>query len=343
VGINLLFTSSPLYDPLVTAPGAGGDKVTHVEVFEDDPASSGMDWISQGHIYSKLAAFQPYYRWQVNIEDNQPIDAPAQRSLRIFAGLLAEDDCWNPYGTVFAQLFCFFNANLAGYVPAYGPDDYVGEIFAFNTTQANLGTEFGLLGFADDNWVDGTQTHVFEFGAAEYRELGYGLSDTAVHEFGHHVGMSHPHDGYDWEWDLDYGSGGDLYFAFSGDESNTVMSYISLAGSFGQFDQDNMYRYETAGYLNLAAELLDDVLAHADATSVKGLVKLGTTKAKVAVDAFYQWKYLKAAQNARLAYEAIATAAERLGIPLAQEKPALQFTPNLDVPHEGDPIRYPDK
>jgi len=54
-----------------------------------------------------------------------------------------------------------------------------------------------LLGFADDNWVDGTQTHVFMFDTPEDRALGYGFTTTAIHEFGHHIGMSHPHDGYD--------------------------------------------------------------------------------------------------------------------------------------------------
>jgi hypothetical protein len=45
VAINLLFTTSPLYDPLVTTPGVGGSKIKHIELFEDDPASLGADWI----------------------------------------------------------------------------------------------------------------------------------------------------------------------------------------------------------------------------------------------------------------------------------------------------------
>jgi hypothetical protein len=82
------------------------------------------------------------------------------------------------------------------------------------------------------------------------RGLGFGFSDTLVHEVGHHIGMSHPHDGYDSELGLDYGPGGATYFAWSGDESCTVMHYLALSASFGQFDMDNMYRWETAGYVN---------------------------------------------------------------------------------------------
>ena len=86
-----------------------------------------------------------------------------------------------------------------------------------------LGDQFGLLGFADDNWVDGTQSHVFMFDSPEYRALGYGFTTTGIHEFGHHIGMSHPHDGYDSEQDLDFGAAGPFEFAWSGDESNTAM------------------------------------------------------------------------------------------------------------------------
>ena len=149
-------------------------------------------------------------------------------------GTWSADDCWNEFGDPFAQLFCYFSANLTKYIPANRPRDYVGEIFAYNTTAASLGDQFGLLGFADDNWVDGTQTHVFMFDAPEYRELGFGFTTTGIHEFGHHIGMSHPHDGYDSELELDFDPGGPFEFAWSGDESHTVMRYLALpTGSAG--------------------------------------------------------------------------------------------------------------
>jgi hypothetical protein len=103
-----------------------------------------------------------------------------------------------------------------------------------------------------------------------------------------------------------------------------------------------MYRYETAGYLQATADLLAQVLADPDSTQVKGLVRLSAAKAKVAVGAFYTWNYQKAAWNARRAYEAIARAAQTLGIPLAAEEQLITAAPNLDVPHGGDPIRFPD-
>jgi hypothetical protein len=342
VAINLLFTSSPLYDPMVTAPGAGGDRVVHIDMFEDDPNSQGTDWIDTSLVERYFSKFQPYYDWDVNLVDYDPIDPEAQRAFRIFAGLLEEDDCWNNYGDPFAELFCFFDANLDQYVPPYDEADYVTAIFAFNTTGDNLGDQFGLLGFADDNWIDGTQTYVFQFDTAEYRDLGYGFTSTTVHEGGHHFGLSHPHDGYDSELGLDYGPADEFYYAWSGDESDTVMHYIALSNGFGQFDRDNMYRWETAGYLNWSSTLAAQILAHPDAHKVRKYISKAEDYAEEAFEDFYDWHYLAAVTNARKAYEQLGMAANELGIESPAGSIMLRIAPSTVPVHEGDPIRFPD-
>jgi hypothetical protein len=293
-------------------------------------------------VYDKLSSFEPYYNWGTALEDNNPIDAGAARALRIFSEVLAEDDCWNAFGTPFAELFCYFDENYGAYVPAYDPQDYVAAIFAFNTTGASLGSQFGLLGFSDDNWVDGTQTYVFEFDAAEYRDLGYGFSTTTVHESGHHFGLSHPHDGYDSEWGVDFGPGDAAYFAWSGDESNSIMAYIDLAVNFGQFNEDSMYRYEMAGYLNWANDLADDIKAHPQFARVQQLYKKANLFAMLAQQAFDKWDYLSAVRYAYNAYTLLQRAAAQLGLPLAHPAAEYRMAPSGQAPHEGDPIRYPD-
>ena len=65
VGIDLLFTTSPLYDPLVTAPDVGGSKVAHVAMLEDDPGSSGLRFINTAFARRELRSFEPYYSWKV--------------------------------------------------------------------------------------------------------------------------------------------------------------------------------------------------------------------------------------------------------------------------------------
>jgi hypothetical protein len=341
VGINLLFTSSPLYDPLVTAPGAGGKRIVHINMFEDDPNSTGTDWINIAEVAAQFESFQPYYDWEVNLVDHNPVDPGAEQALRIFAGLDTSEDCWIDFGTPFAQLFCYFDLNRADYIPPYAEADYVTGIFSYNTTADNLGDQFGLLGFADDNWIDGTQTYVFQFDSAEYRELGYGFTTTTVHEGGHHFGLSHPHDGYDSELGLDYGPADEFYYAWSGDESNTVMHYLGLSNGFGQFDRDNMYRYEMAGYLNWSNALLAEIQAHPRANEVRERISVANKFAQTALNAFDQWKYRQAAANARKAYEQLARAAARLGIETPSDAMML-VAPTVIPVHEGDPIRFPN-
>jgi len=342
VGIDLLFTTSPLYDPLVTAPEPGGRKVAHVAMLENEPGVSGLDWFHGAVAEREWRALQPYYSWKVGVTDTDPLDRGARKALAIFSGNSNAKDCWTPLGDTFAELFCYFDANLRRYIPKYGPRDYVGEVFSYSTTADSLGSMFGLLGFADDNWVDGTQTYEFVFGSSAYRELGYGLSSTIIHEFGHHIGMSHPHDGYDAESGADYDAAGETYFAWLGDESDTVMHYLSVSNGFGRHNQDNMYRWETAGYLNWANAVAGDILASPEAPRALTAVLLADRKARTAKDAFEAWRYLEAATSAREAYVTLKQAADSIGVVSAslaesQRLAALGIGPRKD----GCRPRYP--
>ena len=166
--------------------------------------------IDADFIHSKLRAFEPYYDWQVRVS-SRPSARPRRQagprasspacSSRTTAGMT--------FGDPFAELFCYFDANLDTYVPPT-PATTMSAGLRLQHHRGDMGDQFGLLGFADDNWVDGTQSFVFEFDSAEHRELGYGFSTTTIHEVGHHIGMSHPHDGYDSERSLDYDATGDF-------------------------------------------------------------------------------------------------------------------------------------
>ena len=46
------------------------------------------------------------------------------------------------------------------------------------------------LGYADDNWLDGTQSGVFSFVSPGIIESGYGLTTTMIHEYGHHSSLA---------------------------------------------------------------------------------------------------------------------------------------------------------
>jgi hypothetical protein len=330
VAIDLLFAPSPLTDPLITAPGALGRKIAEINMFEDD-AASGIDFIDTGFARESWERFQPYYAWRTVLRDVDPIDSGAKQSLNIFTGTSDDRGCRAPFGDPFAQLFCFFSEHIAAYVPSYAARDYVAPVFAFNTTDDGLGNQFGLLGFADDNWVDGTQTVVFAFNAASYRELGYGFTGTVIHEVGHHIGMSHPHDGFDPETGVDFDASGEFFFAWAGDESETVMHYLTLSNQFGEHNRDNMYRWETAGYLNLANALAGDILESPNASSVFVKLVAADALAAIAKSRLDRWDYLDAAERARAAYLTLVSAANDIGVSSARLETARRRLPPSQI------------
>lgn len=316
VAIDELFTPSPLFDPLLTAPGPDGRRVVHISMLEDDPANSGLDYLKAQYIRRKLRDFQPYYTWRVDVDDVAPIDPGAQRALRIWNGQLEADDCWNNYRGPFDELFCYFNEHMSEYVPTYPPNDYVAKVFAYSTTSENLDGGFPA-GFVTNNLVDGTQTHVIVVESPETHEMGFAFSAVIAHELGHHYGFSHPISGYDFEQDRLFNPLGDMFFVYVGNEVESMMAVSNLAPTFGQFDRDTMYRWETAGYLNRSNELLAAILAHPGADRFADRLQQADQQAGQARRAFAQWRYLDAASNAYRAYNIVAGVAQRLGVSVA--------------------------
>jgi hypothetical protein len=116
------------------------------------------------------------------------------------------------------------------------------------------------------------------------------------------------------EADLDFGSGGDFYFAWSGDESNTMMSYIDLNWDFSQFDRDNMNRYLTSIYINQANTILADIYASPKAGQVSSLLTSADNHAAAALSAYDSMNYAGAALHAKLAYNDVLSAAAQINV-----------------------------
>lgn len=277
------------------------------------------------------------------IEGRQPDRHGGQEGVpHLCRPLVREGECWEEYGDPFAQPYCHFAENTGQYYKDV-PKNYEAGTFAFFTTPRRMGDQAGLLGYADDNWVDGTQSFVFAFDDPETLAYGYGFTTTITHEVGHHLGLSHPHDGYDSETGLDYDALGDKYFAWVGDESDSIMQYIAVSNGFGQFDRDNMARFQFAGYANWTRSLLTAIRSDPRAADeVRPKLKAARTQLAAAVEAFYRWNYLKAADGARQAYEIVRRQANLLGVGESIRPRILQLPPSDAAPHEGDPIRFPE-
>ena len=211
VAIDLLFTTSPLYKPAISAPLIPSDVQLDINVFQIDPNDDGTAWFDLDLINSELNELQPLNTITSEL-NSQRFDSRFEKVYQCFYNDIS---CFGSrlFGIAFGIYSCTSKTRLSGSWRATG---LRGAGVRLNATD-DLFT--CCLGFADDNWADGTQSFVFAFDSPSVRDVsGYGFSTTVIHEVGHHLGMSHPHDGYDFGADVDFGPSDQFYFAWSGDE-----------------------------------------------------------------------------------------------------------------------------
>jgi hypothetical protein len=171
------------------------------------------------------------------------------------------------------------------------------------------------LGLADDDYITGTQSFVNAVVTPDLSQF-YGLTTTLIHEVGHHLAMSHPHDGYDFQDNIDFGTTGDFTYSWLGDQSNTMMSYIDLNWDFSQFDRDNMNRYLVTSYINQSNAILADLLKNPKANLVRGALRGADKAAEEALESYKDMRYLQASVAAKAAYKIVLESAKAIGVPL---------------------------
>lgn len=334
VALNLLFTTSPLYKPALSPPDLPNDIQLDINAF-DNAGVNVAALFDLPLINDELGELKP----DVTVSSELTIRDLAGRLERVYNCFAAdENSCFGNrlFNIAFGDLFLYFTDHLLRFLE--GDSDYELPIFAFyGAEDLEAG---GLLGFADDNWADGTQSYVFAFDDPFLESIGYGFTTTTIHEAGHHVGMSHPHDGYDSELDLDYGPGDAFYFAWSGDESNTIMSYIDLNWDFSQFDRDNMNRYMTATYLNTANAVLKKIYRSPRAGRVSSLLLAADARAGEALAAYDAYDWAAAMLKAEKAYRKVMAAAASIGIPIEPQSWQADYKARGESYAFVDPVNY---
>ena len=307
VAIDLLFTTSPLYKPAISPPKLPGNINIDLNFFQGDSTSNAKTFIKPQFVTNALAGLQRHNTFTADVRD-YAFDG------RIYSNFLCfffDQSCFGNrlFGIAFGDLFLYHGDHLLQYLD--GDRDYEVPVFNYNTPDALSG---GLLGFADDNWRDGTQSYVFGFLSPSLRNAGYGFTTTTTHEVGHHLGMSHPHDGYDAELDLDFGASGAYYFAWAGDESATIMHYLDLATSFSQFDRDNMDRWMTAAYINQANSVLASIFKSPRANEQSGPLAAADGLAAQALVHYAAMDYGAAAAKAKAAFAQVLASAAAINV-----------------------------
>jgi hypothetical protein len=310
--INLLFTPSPLYPPYITPNRQPASINLDLNTYE------GWKGTNASVLYQKPALLIK------NETQIHRITYTADRQDVPFKGKAKECyDLWlinvscypdRPY-PAFANLFVYNALHRDDFLRGSG--EYEAMFFNYATDDASAA---GFLGFADDNWIDGTQSFTFNFISPRVVALGYGLTTTQIHEYGHHFGMSHPHDGYDSETGIDYGPSGDFFFAWATDEVNSMMSYIDLNWEFSQFDRDNANRYQATAYIKTANAIAADVLKALTAQGRqqgddgKGDLRRADAEIGAAKTAMAAHDYVGTFDHAKRAYEYVRKAAAENGV-----------------------------
>ena len=340
--INLLFTTSPLYKPAISPPDLPSNLQVDIHLYQGEPGFDGTSVLDTTFVKAKLGKLQPLNGLATEVHD-QSLRGRALAIYQCFVTAFTGpgpngDSCYGGrlFNIAFADLFLFHDDKITQFIE--GDADYEVPVFLYDITDEL--SPGNLLGFADDNWRDGTQSYVFGFVTPSIRTLGYGLTTTTIHEVGHHIGMSHPHDGYDYEDDLDYGGFDAFDYVNSGDESNTVMSYIDLNWDFSQFDRDNMNRYLVATYINQANSVLAQIYASPRAGTAAAQLTAADAAAAAAVAKVHAMDYPGAAASAKTAYTTVLAAAVTAGVHIEPQSYTADYKSKGTSPKFVDTVDY---
>lgn len=322
VAIDTLFVHAPLYDPAISAPGLPSSLDVSVNQIQTEPGAPAAS-LTTPYMVAAWSALQPWNTFSVNgrppLYDRRladvhqcfrsALDDPSYESPSCYGNRLGGNGLWD-------MLIYYWDHRLQLIDTA---PDYSFPVLLFDDPAIASGT----IGLADEDFRDGTQAYIAAWASQSLFDYGDGASALVVHEVGHHLGMSHPHDGEDYDpfthRILDFSASGGFYFAWTGDESATVMSYTHLARGFSQFDRDNMGQWMTVGYLNEANQILARIYASPQARSEDAAVVAADHSAVGAVLAYIQADYQTSAGLAKQSYEALLGVAARLHVPIEPE------------------------
>ncbi|MCK4899135.1 MAG: hypothetical protein KAS38_10175, partial [Anaerolineales bacterium] len=148
VGIDLLFTTSPLYKPAISPPKIPEDVQLDINVYQMDPDDDGTAWFDLPLINQELGELQPLNNFSSELNSVKF----KSRFEKVYGCFYWDISCFGNrlFGIAFGDLFLYFQDQLVRFLE--GDGDYEVPIFAFNATDELFTC---CLGFADDNWSDG--------------------------------------------------------------------------------------------------------------------------------------------------------------------------------------------
>lgn len=305
LAVDAQFTNSPVLNPALSdrLPNSIQTDITY---FNGDGTARGQDLMKPDRGQLEMGKLKPFNLLTVAERDvpyTPEHDAIYQCALPYWVGTTT--NCYPGRSNGGWDLNIFHYDHLNDYV--YGNADH--EIMNFAYTQPEADAAGGLLGVTFSNGLYPGFTYGWNFPLE--RDI-YGLTETMIHEVGHHLGLPHPHDVYDYEDGYIYYKN-DFPFMYAADESDSVMSYIELSNNYSQFDRDNMDRWMTAININRANALLPGILSQDLRPQDKVRLVAADGSATLALLSYRAMQYRAAAAFAKTAYDNVLAVADIYG------------------------------
>jgi len=335
VGLDMLFAPSPLFSPTLPAP-------VQPRTIRVETTVENLDWagpVPNGDVITReLSALEPWRTFSATntIKDG---DADFARTFDCFSSVLTgvQRDC---YGHRFADTA--FDDILLYYLDHRTEMTDPGADLTIPVIDMRVADNrtLGWLGFADDDWVKGTQTYIMGTLWPSVYQAGYGPSGVYTHEVGHYLGLSHPHDGYDPGLGTDIHAGmPEFGYLYLGDQVASAMSYLRSGFGFSQFDRDDVGRWSVLSYIDEANRILGAIQSSSKAAQVADAVRAADDQATTAMSQFAGRQFTAAATSMAAAYDGVVAAARQIGIPLAPASYQGQTQPRaIHSYHQQGPV-----
>jgi hypothetical protein len=233
-------------------------------------------------------------------------------------------------GYAFGDLQSYFSDHLFQYLT--GAPDYEVPIFQFDVPPGLA--QNGFTGVADSNYdgfgltptalADLRQSFVFT-STTPSDDATNGHGALLEHETGHHLGFSHPHNGYRCFNDacgpyvVAYGVIPETFFSWAGDYVTGLMTYANVNNDYSRFELDGVQRWLTWQYLDLSNFVASRIGASPRAGAVSPAVSQADALAGAALGAYQAYDYASAVQQARAAYDALMAAADAINVHISPQ------------------------
>lgn len=301
VAVDLLFTPSPIFDPAASVPGPRSGKQIAIDIFEGDPSTNGLNDLHADVVRAAHQNLEPYYDISTTVRD-YPLGGGNLAALNGAIGQAPPPPCNEIIpGFPEGSLFCFFRDHRAQYFPSTAQDAMI-PVAGYTLPSQAAPNALRFQGLTDDDWSTGKPSYIYELDTpAERYPRGIAYTSLTMHEAGHFVGLSHPHDGYD-PTTGDYDAFDATTVALMGDESDTVMSYLYGPINFSTFDRENLARWEVGRLLQLADTDAAAILAAGSNVSAAILLGKADSEFTAAVKAMQAASWITGATDAANGY-----------------------------------------